>query len=295
MRRAEECAMKARYLAVFAMAGVVAAAQAPEAAAKLLHPAQASIPVFEVATIKPSNTALNSPRFLLSPTGFKVTHSSLQQLLQFAYGMKSDDQVVAAPKWSSSEFFDIEAKDSEADVQAAKLIPITAQMDNLRLRVQSLLAERFQLKAHFETRELPVYALVVAKGGIKMKEVVPDPAPAPGTPPRPGAHIPQLRPTGPNQITATAWPVSEMTVWLSHFNEVGNRIVVDETGLKGNYDWVLNGVSQQYPEPTYLNGAPVEANSIFSALPEQLGMKLIPQKAPVEVLVIEHMEESGSN
>jgi uncharacterized protein (TIGR03435 family) len=295
MRKAKGCARTARCLVVFAMMGAVAAAQAPQAAARLMHPAQAPMPAFEVATIKPNNAALNGPRFQLSPTGFNAIHASLEQLLQFAYVMKSGDQIVDAPKWSSSEFFDVEAKDSEGDVEAAKLIPMTEQMNNLRVRVQSLLADRFQLKAHFETRELPVYALVVAKGGIKMKEVVPDPAPAPGTPPQPGAHIPQLRPTGPGQITATAWPIGEMTVWLSHFNEVGNRIVVDETALKGNYDWMLNGVSQQYPEPTYLNGAPVDANSIFTILPEQLGLKLVPDKAPVEVLVIDHVEEPGAN
>jgi hypothetical protein len=160
--------------AIATMATPPVHAQAPQPEAKLLHPASSSVPAFEVATIKPNNTALSGPRFQLSPTGFKALHASLEQLIQFAYGMKSDDQIVDAPKWLSTEFFDIEAKDPEADVQAAKLIPMTEQMNNLRLRVQSLLAERFHLSARFGTRDVPVYALTVAKGGIRMKQVVPD-------------------------------------------------------------------------------------------------------------------------
>jgi uncharacterized protein (TIGR03435 family) len=89
--------------------------------------------------------------------------------------------------------------------------------------------------------------------------------------------------------------MNEMAQWLSHFNEIGNRVVVDETGLKGYYDFVLNSVSQQYPEPTLLNGSPVDATSIFTALPEQLGLKLEARKAPVEVLVIDHAEQPSAN
>ncbi len=169
-------------------------------------------------------------------------------------------------------------------------------MNNLRLRVQSLLAERFQLKTRVETRELPVYALVVAKGGIKMKEVEADPPRAPGTPPQPNAHSPQIGTTAPNQFTATAWPIGEMTVWLSHFEELGKRIVVNETGLTGHYDWVLNGVSQRAQQPDASGSAAQEpVTSIFTALPEQLGLKLVPQKAPVEVLVIDHVEKPSAN
>jgi uncharacterized protein (TIGR03435 family) len=83
-------------------------------------------------------------------------------------------------------------------------------------------------------------------------------------------------------------PMREMADWLSRFDEVGNRVVVDETGLKGNYDWVLNGVS-----PASSNDPSV--TSIFTALQEQLGLKLVSQKAPVEVLVIDHVERPSEN
>jgi uncharacterized protein (TIGR03435 family) len=280
------------FLALVAAAGQPALLNAQQSTAMLLHPTTGTPPSFDVATIKPNNDAGPGFRLQLSPTGLKATHASLRNLIAFAWSMKSDTQLIGAPAWSNSEFFDVQAKASEADIQSAKPLPMDAQMNNLRLKVQSLITDRFQLKAHFESRELPVYALVVAKGGLKMKEVQPDPPPPPGTRPSPGAHLPQLRPTGTNQITATAWPMSEMTNWLSRLDEVGGRVVVDETGLTGHYDWVLDQIELR-PAAA---GTPEEPTvSIFQALPDQLGLKLEPSKAPLEVLVIDHVEEPSPN
>jgi bla regulator protein blaR1 len=98
-------------------------------------------------------------------------------------------------------------------------------------------------------------------------------------------------------VTVTACRMSWFADWLLHQSEVGNRVVVDETGLKGNYDFVLNGIQL---EPSALPGAtptpPDDSTvSIFTALQEQLGLKLIPTKAKVEVLVIDHAEEPSAN
>ncbi len=279
-------------LALVAAAGQLALLNAQKPAAMLLHPTGSAPPSFEVATIKPNNDAGPGFRLQLSATGFKATHASLRNLIVFAYAMKSDAQLIGAPAWTASEFFDVQGKASEADVQSAKPLPMDAQMNNLRLKVQSLITDRFQLKPRFETRDLPVYALVVAKGGIKMKEVVPDPPPAPDEPPNPGAHRPQLHPTGPNQITATAWPIGEMTNWLSHLDEISGRIVVDETGLTGHYDWVLDQIALS---PAAAANPDQPTVSIFQALPDQLGLRLEPRKAPIEVLVIDHVEEPSAN
>jgi uncharacterized protein (TIGR03435 family) len=91
--------------------------------------------------------------------------------------------------------------------------------------------------------------------------------------------------------------MDQMADWLSFFDEIGNRVVVNETGLKGYYDFVLNGVSQHFPASANFNGAaaPEPAASIFAALPEQLGLRLEPKKAPVEVLAIGHVEEPTAN
>ena len=263
---------------------------AMQANAPLLHPTTNPRPSFEVATIKPSKDLNLSPgaHIQLSPAHFGATHSSPKELIKFAYQVKSNDQIVGGPSWMGSEYFDIQAKASESEIEAFNKLPFPKKIEEIKLLIQSLLADRFQLKVSFKTEDLPVYALVVTKDGPKFKEVEPSPFPPPGTPPPPGAHLPSLRRTGPNQTTASAMPISEMVAWLSEFDELGSRVVVDETGLKANYDWVLNGVS---PGPS----TDPSVTSIFTALQEQLGLKLVPQKAPVEVLVIDQVERPSEN
>ena len=197
-----------------------------------------------------------------------------------------------------SEFYDIQAKASETQIEAINMLNWERQIEQTRLMVQSLLAERFQLKASSEDRERQAYALVVAKGGPKLKEVELSPFPPPGTPPPPGAHLPRMSRTGPDQITATAWPMDLMAEWLCRQPEIGNHLVVDQTGLKGNYDFVLNGVSLMPPQPAGAGAATPEGDakvSIFTALQEQLGLKLESRKAEVEVLVIESVEKPSEN
>lgn len=278
---------------ILPFAGIFVAVALPvvawgQAQVQLIHPKDGMRHAFDVATIKPSADTASGLRFQLSPSHFSATHASVYDLIKFAYGIKSEDQLVGASGWMKSEYFDIQAKASDADIAVWDKLDLRERMIVARLPVQSLLEDRFQLKAKVETRNLPVYALVVAKGGPKMKEVELSP---------PGAHRPHIGPSGPNQYTAGAWPMSQMADWLGFFDEAGNRAVVDETGLKGYYDFVLNGVSQRFPGPANFNGveAPDPPVSIFSALPDQLGLKLVPEKAPTEVLVIESIEQPSAN
>ena len=132
----------------------------------------------------------------------------------------------------NTEFFEVRAKAAEADIKAINKLGWQRQIDQTRLMVQSLLADRFQLKASIQNRERQVYALVVAKGGPKLKEVELSPFPPPGTPAPPGAHLPRLGPTGPGQITATAWPMREMPFFLSGFPEIGNHLRHGKSSLK---------------------------------------------------------------
>jgi uncharacterized protein (TIGR03435 family) len=267
---------------------------AMQAGASLLH-TTGPLPSFEVATIKPSKDSNSGLRILFSRAGnFSTTNATLRDLIRSAYHTKSDDQIIGGPDWVNDKFFDIQAKVSGAESEAINRMPIPKRIEEGQLLVQSLLADRFQLKVSFKTEELPVYALVVAKGGHKVKEVELSPMPTPGSPPQPGSHHSFLALTGPHQVTASAWPMSQMVDWLSRFDEVDNRIVVDETGLKGNYDWVLNGISTSQ---LGVSAHPPDESvtSIFTALQEQLGLKLVPQKAPVEVLVIDHVEPPSPN
>lgn len=266
-----------------------------------LHAQQTNMPLlqapsgsrrsFEVATIKPNNEIHPGFNLSMNPEHFVARHVSVDNLISWAYYTKSDDQILSGPSWTKTEFFDVEAKAGEADIEAINKMSQPERIEQSRLLVQSLLADRFALKASFRTEKLPVYALVVARGGPKITEVEATPIPPgtrPGTQPPPGAHWSRIAKSGQYQYTASAWPMNLTADWLSRFDEVGNRLVVDQTGLKGTYDFVLNGVSMQ----------PVtdeSATSIFTALQEQLGLKLVPQKAPVEVLVIEHVERPTPN
>jgi bla regulator protein BlaR1 len=275
--------------------GMLHAMQAPT---QVVHPANSPAPAFDVVSIKPNDDAGNQRivrRIGMSSAGFTARRATLKDIIGMAYDLRGDDQLIGGPNWMGSEYFDIEAKENEADVKAAEKLSMDQRRNQLSQMLQSMLADRFALKASIETRELPVWALVVAKGGVKMKPVQVDPFPAPGSPPPPGAHLPMLRTSDGHSWTASAFPIGEFTHWLSHFEELGNRAVVDETGLTGNYDFTLSEVSMgsQFKES---HDAPQEpAVSIFTALPEQLGLKLEPRKAPVEVVVIEHAERPSPN
>jgi len=265
--------------------------------AQLLHATGTTAPSFEVATIKPNKEERPGPNIQFSPANFVARHSSFKDLIKIAYHVKSDDQLAGTTSWMNSEFFDIQAKASESEIAELNKLDFQQRMEQSQMMLQSLLADRFQLKVSFRTEELPVYGLVVAKGGSRLKEVELSPFPPPGTPPPPGAHLPRIGRTGPNQYTASAWPMNGLADWLSHFDELGNRVVIDETGFKGNYDFVLNGISMGPLPPPDPNGPTTEQSitSIFTALQEQLGLKLEPRKAPVEVLVIDHAEQPSPN
>lgn len=262
---------------------------AMQAQRSLLHPTANSHPAFEVATIKPNrDDSEPGMRMGLSPSNFTATHASVADLIEFAYNVNSKDQVQAEPDWISSPRFDIQAKASDAAIAEVQRLPTMQQITQVRLMLQSLLADRFQLKVHFTTKEIPAYALVVARGGPKFKAVETDPFPPPQTGPHPAMHGPRFGRTGPNQYTATEWDMRSFAGFLSNFDEVGHRVVVDETGLNGRYNFVLNDIS---PGP-----APAEsATSIFTALQEQLGLKLEERKSSVEVLVIDHVERPSEN
>ena len=273
--------------------GMLHAMQAPT---ELVHQPAGPLPQFDVVSIKPSPDSGDDRRLIgIAPTGFTAKHVPLKELIGFAWGTKGQGQIIGGPGWMDSASFDIEAKLSEASVEANKRLPREQQEKQLALMLQSMLADRFGLKTSLETRELPVYALVVARGGAKMKQVEVDPLPPPGTPPPPGAHLPRLMTRDGREFSATAFPIPQFTHWLSRFEELNNRIVVDETGLAGNYDFVLSGVStgrQMDPEHDASQPPPT---SIFTALEEQLGLKLEPRKAPVEVVVVEQVQPPSAN
>lgn len=241
---------------------------------------------FEVASIKPN--AANDHRVMvrMQPGGrYSATGMSTRMLITQAFDLR-EFQVIGAPDWTASDRFDINAK---AESSVERITPA-----QLRPMLKSLLVERFQLKYHEETKELPVYKLVVAKGGAKLK-----PSAAPQGAPS-GQPAPQMMRVGRGQLNANAATVASVARMISM--QLG-RDVIDNTGLEGNYDVNLEwtpepGQGGGFPGPLPPGAVPPADNNgptLFTALQEQLGLRLESAKAPVTVLVIDSIAKPSEN
>jgi len=270
-------------------------------------------PSFAVATIKPAQPDEEKLGGMSYGT-ITEQHVSLYDLLVTAYNMRQEGPLIGGPAWMNTKFFDVQAKWDDAQIETAKGLNVKQMVKQNQLMLQSLLADRFQLKVHAEIQEREVYALVVAKGGPKFKEVEPAAslgageaedgvvAPPPPPPPAPGGKgsgqedkviCMGICYTGPHQVTASHAPMGMLVGWISSLNET-DRMVVDETGLRGKYDFVLNGVADG-PGPLPDTGEPDAPLSLFTVLPEQLGLRLKLKKVPVQVLVVDHAELPSAN
>ncbi len=265
--------------------------------AQLLHAADGTAPSFEVATIRASRSDGGFVNYHLSTARFNAENATVAELIKFAYNVKTDDQLPKDPGWIRSEKFDIDAKADDAEVAAmGKLLP-EEKFERFRLMMQSLLADRFKLTIGTQTKELPVYALVVAKDGPHLTE-------AKVAPEETMRHMPTLAGGSRGALKADSVSMTMFTWWLSGRDDTGNRVVIDATGLKGSYDFTLNwtpdsmhaadagGVGQgQASTPALEPSGP----GFITALEEQLGLKLESRKAPVEVLLIDHVERPSPN
>ena len=243
---------------------------------------------FEVASIKPADPNARGMRVQMAPGG-RLTASgvTVKFLIQQAYNVK-DFQITGGPNWIGSDRYDISTK-AEGEGQITP--------EQLRPMMQALLADRFKLTFHRETKEMPVYALVVGKNGPKMHES--ERAPDGDREGRGGTQIRMSR----GQITAQAMPMSMLATQLS--NRLG-RNVVDKTGLTGNYDFTLEftpegmqGMGTGMPPREGGADAPPPVDSpgpsIFTAVQDQLGLKLESQKGPVEILILDRIERPSEN
>lgn len=266
-------------------------------------------PAFEVASVKPNKSGDLGIRFGMQPGGrFTVTNAPLRPLILQAYGLQ-DFQLIGGPEWMKSDRFDIVAKAS-ADIPfgppPAPGGPPTAQ----QLLLRALLADRFGLKVHHETREMAIYALVTARGdkkpGPKLTQSTADCAAlmaamrargGPPGPPRAGQPLPCGFMMGPGNISGGAFPIAQLAAALS--GRMG-RPVIDRTGLTGLWDLSLTFTPDQMPQlpPGGLppNAPPMPAidpngPSLQTALEEQLGLKLESTKGPVDVVIIDTVSQ----
>jgi bla regulator protein blaR1 len=230
-----------------------------------------------------------------TPDGVSVSGMPMHMVLREAFGV-TNDQLLGEPGWVATDRYDVEAKVSPEDAPKLKQLS-NEQRWTMLLPV---LEERCQLKFHHETKELTVYMLMIAKGGLKMQ---PEGNAAPSGPmgPGPGNVTPPPPPPGPGAgmfFTARSETMESLAHMLSR--TLGSP-VIDKTGLTGKYDYRLQFApddSVRASTPTPMGSAPppeTDGPSIFTALQEQLGLKLVAQKQQVDVIVIDHMEQPTPN
>jgi uncharacterized protein (TIGR03435 family) len=252
-------------------------------------------PRFEAASIQPNANCAGGRGGGGSPSAagrFSVRCFSVEDYIEAAYSMFADGvnqnprrmRIFGGPDWAKTETWDIEARAAGAPV---------ARMYGPML--QKLLEDRFRLKIHRETRQLPIYILAVARAGPKL------------SPAKPGSCIPldlnQMQPPAPGSVRCGSGSVrgdAARTVVDSHgqtlaalaaqgFHADFDRPVIDQTGITGMFDIHLEFAREGAP------AGDLRAPSLFTAVQEQLGLKLTPGEGPVEVLVIDHLEHPSEN
>jgi bla regulator protein blaR1 len=276
---------------------------APRVSAGLQDPTGPTHYSFEVATVKPGESGSQQRMLWLEAGKLTAKNMPLKDLIMFAYDAKSTSQISGLPEWANSATYTIDAKEDEATAKALDKLPRDPRNQQIRLMLQGLLEDRFHLKVSHAEKELPVYALVVAKGGPKLKASAPDPPQEANAPaPSPG-DLPKMRNRimmGPGSVDAADIPMDDFASGiLSRLPETGDRVVVNKTGLAGKYDFTLKWTPESAPRPGTPeadNGMPdTNTPGLFTALEEQLGLKLESQKGSVETLVIDSVDRPTPN
>jgi bla regulator protein blaR1 len=263
----------------------------------------ATSPVYDVASIKPNKSADNIFRLMYSPDGLSGSGVTLHMLIRNAYQVE-DNQILGAPAWLNSERYDVEAKMESSVAEEMRKLSDDQRRTERQQMLQGLLADRFKLTIRRETKELPVYALTIGKNGPKLREAKPGDTYPNGIKGPDGVGRAGFMRMGRGELTAQGLSVSSVVRLLSQ--QLG-RTVIDKTGLTGNYDFtlkwtpdesqggMLRGPEGSRPQTESAPEPDSAGPSIFTAIQEQLGLKLESQKGPVEVLIIDHVEKPSEN
>jgi uncharacterized protein (TIGR03435 family) len=236
---------------------------------------------FEVAALKPSAPDVRGGGIRPAQGGerYLATGTPLRLLIQVAYQVKAE-QIVGGPDWMGTDRWDMNAKAEKP-----------SSPEELHLMLQDLLAERFQLKFHRDKKELPVYVLSADKS--VPHKMTPHEAASAGDP-----WIDQTI----DKILHVKWTAKfcSMDYFAWRLSQVLDRPVVNHTGIGGGFDFDLSYTREPppgIPADALINGEPLDTSgpNIFNALKQQLGLKLEAQKAPVEILVIDHVEKASEN
>jgi bla regulator protein BlaR1 len=234
---------------------------------------------FDVASVKPSNpNSTNGTVISVTPGGrLHVANATLKDLIETAFDVRNF-QIVGGPRWADASKYDVDATPGTPP-QGATVLP--KGWTGVRFEVQALLKDRFQLQLHRETRTAPIYSLAIAKSGIKSSVLSATQNPQKGINAGQGTMLGEAA-----SMTQLAYKLSRLL----------QRPVVNNTGLEGNFDFKLEWTPELGPSAP--DGQPVDTSggpSIFSALQEQLGLRIEATKGPVEVLVIDHVDWPSEN
>ncbi len=252
-------------LAIFVSATALAGAALAQSPAKQ---------AFEVASIKPSSPDAHGSSSNTDRRFVTIRNWTVKRLVQRAFGVE-DYQVTGGPNWLDTYHFDISARvdDAEPELKGKE------GQERLMAMLAALLGERFQFQFHRESKTLPVYNLVTAKNGFKLTAV--------------DAKGSQSMNSNNGRLTSKGVSMAALAVFLSRTME---RPVLDATGIPGDFDFQLEwsqqqqGIAAKAPEANEPAGP-----SIFTALQEQLGLKLESTKGPVEIIVVDHAEKPTEN
>ncbi len=234
---------------------------------------------FDVVSVKPSDPNSTNGT-VVDVTGGRrlhVVNATLKDLIETAYDVRSF-QIEGGPRWADATKYDVDATPGTPP-QGATVPP--PGWTNVRFEVQALLKDRFELQLHRETRTAPIYSLAIAKGGIKSSGLSATQSPQRGIT------------AGQGTMLGEAASMAQLAYKLSRLLQ---RPVVNNTRLEGNYDFKLEWTPDTGPSAP--DGRPVEISvgpSVFSALQQQLGLRLEATKRPVDVLVIDHVDKPSEN
>ena len=267
------------------------------AGAQLLHPS-AKLPSYSVVSIRPSDPSEEQTHGSITPDMYRAERITLRELIAYAFGLGYEQELVGAPSWVVNDRFDVQAKLDDEQLARLQKLNRDGREEQMRLMMQSVLTDRMHLAYHFGTRPLSVYELQIAKGGFKCPQdttsppAIADPtlprfrwynAPSPPPPTR-DSPPPSAEPA--QNLRTRGWPFWLLVSWIGHQPELDGRPLIDKTGLNSSYDCQMLYAHSVYDET---------AESFFSALHNQLGLKIQAAKDPVEVLVVDSIQKPSEN
>ena len=265
----------------------LAALAAPSRGQAPVPATQAAAPAYDVVSVKPNKSNSGGMSLTSVTASFQAKNITVEDLVWSSYNLTSEKLIFGLPGWARSDHFDVDAKMVDPDMKQIEKLTV----DQRRGMLLAILKDRFHFQAHLETRTLPVYDLVIAKGGPKFtgtsesnKELTASIAK------RNLTHGGMMMSDG--ELIAGDTPVATLTYSLT--NAVG-RTVVDKTGLTGTYSFELKWTPEQEAPESGQADSQGSTSSIFTAVEEQLGLKLQPSKGPVQTLVVDHVEMPSEN